>query len=264
MSKSMLIKILTGVALIAAVVPCFYFGGYFLQGLALAFAFLAAYETAGLFRFINRWFLTGILFVVMAAVFYLPTKYFLVITSIFIVILFVIELLGKTESSQFVSFTFLIVMMVGLALDCLNLIYKNGGKQGFPIVLYVALACYVCDTMAYFTGVFFGKHKMIPHISPNKTWEGAAGGYFFALLVSMIYGLSYTELPRGLVIAGSCILPACAQIGDLAFSGIKRHFKIKDFGSVFPGHGGALDRIDSLIFCLMVFHALMIVWGLNG
>ena len=79
----------------------------------------------------------------------------------------------------------------------------------------------------------------------------------------MIFGLFIAKsIPNDLVIAGALILPAVAEIGDLAFSAIKRRWNMKDFGSLFPEHGGVLDRIDSLLFCLMVFNFLMIVWGI--
>ena len=129
-------------------------------------------------------------------------------------------------------------------------------------MLYVCLACFMCDTGAYFFGVSLGKHKMIPEVSPNKTWEGSIGGYVTGLVVSLVYGLLVLkQLPSMLIIAGSVVLPLVAQVGDLSFSSIKRRFEIKDFSNLIPGHGGILDRIDSLVFCLMVFNSLMILFG---
>jgi phosphatidate cytidylyltransferase len=104
---------------------------------------------------------------------------------------------------------------------------------------------------------------MIPRVSPNKTWEGSIGGWCTGAVMSFVFGMFFcTHLPVALRIAGSLILPAVAQIGDLSFSSIKRRFGIKDLGNLFPGHGGMLDRVDSIIFCLMVFNGLMILWGL--
>ena len=129
------------------------------------------------------------------------------------------------------------------------------------MMLYVALATYMCDTGAYFFGVFFGKHKLIPRVSPNKTWEGSIGGYAVGAVISFVFGFFLIkDLPVSLLAVGSLTLPILAQLGDLSFSSVKRHFGIKDFGSLFPGHGGVLDRIDSLIFCLMWFNALLILW----
>ena len=141
-------------------------------------------------------------------------------------------------------------------------------ENGFTIFLFVALTCYACDTGAYFFGVFFGRHKMIPRISPNKTWEGSIGGYFSGVGIGLLIGFlcahflptSPDALPASLIVAASLTLPLLAQLGDLSFSSVKRHFGIKDFGSFLPGHGGILDRIDSLVFCLMFFEALMLLW----
>ena len=103
---------------------------------------------------------------------------------------------------------------------------------------------------------------MAPLISPNKTWEGAIGGYLAGAVGSYLWGRYLCpEFPAELVLCGALILPAVGEIGDLAFSSIKRRFEIKDFGSLLPGHGGVLDRVDSLLFCLMVFNGLILLWG---
>jgi phosphatidate cytidylyltransferase len=116
--------------------------------------------------------------------------------------------------------------------------------------------------MAYFTGVKYGKHKMIPRISPNKTWEGAFGGYVSGFAVSLVFGLIFLKIPYYLTIFLSLTIPIVSQLGDLAFSSIKRHFDKKDFGSVFPGHGGVLDRLDSLLFTIIYSYAIFYMFNL--
>jgi phosphatidate cytidylyltransferase len=84
---------------------------------------------------------------------------------------------------------------------------------------------------------------------------------YAASLAALIYGLiALKNVPVSFVICGSIVLPLVAQIGDLSFSSIKRRFGIKDFGNFLPGHGGVLDRIDSIVFCLMCFNAMLILW----
>ena len=132
------------------------------------------------------------------------------------------------------------------------------------------------DIGAYFIGVFFGKHKMNPRISPKKTWEGFAGGIvissFFSFGVAMILCACKHPLVSGLldlqhwylILALSLILPFVATLGDFVFSSAKRHFEIKDFGNIMPGHGGVLDRLDSVIFTMIttaVFLELVSYWG---
>ena len=114
------------------------------------------------------------------------------------------------------------------------------------------IGAWLPDTMAYFAGSFFGKHKLIPKISPNKTVEGAIGGLLGSVVFYAVYGVILTKLGfsvsflRMLIL--SLICGVMSQFGDLSASVIKRAYNKKDFGNLIPGHGGLLDRVDSLIF----------------
>lgn len=124
----------------------------------------------------------------------------------------------------------------------------------------LALATYGSDTGAYFAGRFFGKHKMIERISPKKTWEGFFGGWAagFALSwgASFLYGSTLNPAVNILI----CVLcPITAELGDLCFSTFKRAYGQKDFSSVLPGHGGILDRVDSLLMNIILFGMLISV-----
>ena len=169
-------------------------------------------------------------------------------------ILFLIHLTSKTFDIDALSYMLLISLILTIACKGIIQIYEIGIAD----VFYVAIACYVTDAMAYFTGVKFGKHKMIPRISPNKTWEGSIGGYIFGFAISLIFGFFFLSIPSYVLIFLSLTLPIVAQIGDLSFSAIKRHYNLKDFGTIFPGHGGVLDRIDSLLFCIIYTYAIYI------
>ncbi|MBR2989833.1 MAG: phosphatidate cytidylyltransferase, partial [Solobacterium sp.] len=139
--------------------------------------------------------------------------------------------------------------------------YTDG--QGWKYVLFVGLACYLCDAGAWLFGSLFGRHKMIPRISPNKTWEGAAGGYLCGILGSALFAyFAHIDLPFRLIVLCCAVLPPVSMVGDLAFSIFKRYYGIKDYSNLLPGHGGVLDRIDSLLFCLMVFNGLMALRGI--
>ncbi|MDR6939083.1 phosphatidate cytidylyltransferase [Arcanobacterium hippocoleae] len=112
------------------------------------------------------------------------------------------------------------------------------------------------DTGGWCAGILFGKHPMVPKISPKKSWEGFGGSMFLSLLVSyLIVGL-FTKLDWPWAILFGVITPFIATAGDFAESMIKRDLGIKDMGSVFPGHGGMLDRLDSILFCAPVFYFL--------
>ena len=140
--------------------------------------------------------------------------------------------------------------------------YINGydNAESFLFVFYVALGACLNDAFAYFVGVFFGKHKMNPRLSPKKTWEGFFGGVILTSLFcsGFAFILSAVGHPilKGLldinhwyhIIILSTLIPLVSVIGDLVFSSIKRHYQIKDFSRLIPGHGGILDRLDSILF----------------
>lgn len=129
---------------------------------------------------------------------------------------------------------------------------NSGETIGKYIFLLVFIAAWITDTFAYFTGVFFGKHKLCPKISPKKTIEGSFGGVVFCVIAFVVYGLVvskiYTIEPNfaGLALVG-VVMSVLAQSGDLLASVIKRTYGIKDYGRLFPGHGGVLDRFDSVL-----------------
>ena len=116
------------------------------------------------------------------------------------------------------------------------------------------IAAFSSDVGAYFTGFFFGKHKLVPNLSPKKTVEGAVGGIVFSMILTTLYGVFLRSrgflgsLPALMLYGLVCA--AVSQLGDLSFSAIKRQYGIKDYGNVFPGHGGFLDRFDSLYYVM--------------
>jgi len=135
---------------------------------------------------------------------------------------------------------------------------------GHLFVLLPIVSAFLTDSGAYFIGVAFGKTKPFPTISPNKTVEGYIGGLIFGTLGMVIYGAilaTATSLPvilPALILYG-IIGAVVTECGDLAFSLIKRKCGIKDFGRLIPGHGGALDRFDSMSFCAPTMYLLTII-----
>lgn len=127
-----------------------------------------------------------------------------------------------------------------------------------PWMLYVAASVFLGDTAAYFAGKALGRHKLHPKVSPNKTWEGAIGGLVGSALggwlLVVILDLPLATLPA---ILYALVGGAIAQVGDLAESLVKRAFGVKDSGTLLPGHGGLLDRIDAMIFALPFFAVVL-------
>ena len=125
-------------------------------------------------------------------------------------------------------------------------------------LLILALATLGADTGAYFTGMLWGKHKLNPRLSPKKTIEGSIGGIVLGTVLSVAYGAySGVDIPFYVLLVMCFVLTMTGQVGDLTFSSIKRTFEVKDYSQLLPGHGGILDRFDSILFNAMVFGVLL-------
>ena len=144
-------------------------------------------------------------------------------------------------------------LSVYVVLPFVALICLRRANHGLYLCILVFVASWITDTFAYFTGYFLGKHKLAPFVSPKKTIEGSIGGTLFAIGGCMGYGAligtaDSAVIPHYLALAVvGLILSIVSQLGDLAASAVKRSYGIKDYGKLFPGHGGILDRFDSVI-----------------
>lgn len=123
------------------------------------------------------------------------------------------------------------------------------------LIIYLFLITTLTDSYAYITGSLIGKHKLLKEISPNKTWEGMIGGTLFGVIISAIFYFVVINPDVSLfqISLITLFLSIIGQFGDLCFSAIKRYFNIKDFSNIMPGHGGILDRFDSIIFVILGF-----------
>lgn len=154
------------------------------------------------------------------------------------------------------STVFMGVVYLSLAFSALSLLRYS--ENGVYLFLLPYVGAWITDTFAYFTGRFFGKHKLAPVISPKKTVEGSVGGILFCIGSFVAYGAIVTA--GGALHANYLALVLCgffvslvSQIGDLSLSAIKREYGIKDYGKIFPGHGGVLDRFDSVVATAPLF-----------
>ena len=153
------------------------------------------------------------------------------------------------------------VFYVGLLLSYLVDLRLEGGRNW---VFLAILATFGSDTSAYFIGKAFGRHRMAPRISPNKTWEGAAAGLIGAVIISLLFTLSWPlQLPINYwqaVLLG-VFISVFGQLGDLLESLLKRYTGAKESGSLMPGHGGLLDRMDSIVFAGVVVYIYYIFFA---
>ena len=130
------------------------------------------------------------------------------------------------------------------------------------LIILPLVVAFISDSFALFVGMAFGKHKLAPELSPKKTVEGAVGGVAGAVVLCLLYGLILekgfqVEASYGRLLLYGLLGSLVSQLGDLSFSYIKRQYGLKDFGNIFPGHGGVLDRFDSVIFCAPLIEILV-------
>ena len=132
-------------------------------------------------------------------------------------------------------------------------------SPGLIIIWLAFLGTWASDTFAYFAGRAWGKHRIVPNISPNKTLEGFIGGFIGTIVVGVVYS-HFTGLDMGLGAVLSVLIGIAAPLGDLFESKLKRISGVKDSGNILPGHGGVLDRFDSILFVApVVFFFLLLV-----
>ena len=142
-------------------------------------------------------------------------------------------------------------LFIGLSFNLLILI-RNAS---LTYIIYLFIISIMTDTYAYFTGKYIGRYKLAEKISPNKTIEGSIGGSLMATIMASTYYHLVIDpsLNIGIVIFVTLCLSIIGQLGDLVFSSIKRYYDRKDFSNIIPGHGGILDRLDSIIFVVLGF-----------
>src|SRR5690625_32658 len=137
-----------------------------------------------------------------------------------------------------------------------------GNVEAFWLTLTVVLMVWASDTFAYFTGRSFGKRPLAPKVSPKKTWEGTLGGAAGSLLVGIVLAATVVDMLSGFdIVMLAVICGGLSQVGDLAESRLKRSVGAKDSGTVLPGHGGLLDRLDALIIAMPLAYLYLVFAG---
>lgn len=179
---------------------------------------------------------------------------FRVLAGIFLLFTIPAVLYHDREKYSIVDSFFLIgvILFLGSSFSALLLIRE----KALNLFIYILLISISTDVYAYFTGYFIGKHKLLEDISPNKTIEGTIGGTIFGTFIPTMFFITvigYNNLNILHIILMSLFLSILSQFGDLVFSAIKRYYGKKDFSNLLKGHGGILDRLDSIIFVVLGF-----------
>lgn len=195
----------------------------------------------------------------LAFAFLMPTLgygiYWYIIWYCYSLWIFSVMILKPNLTLKNITTCYALTMLITISLSCIINLRDFGGKYGCFFVLLALCIAWMSDTGAYFCGKFFGKNKLCPEISPKKTIEGFIGGLTVSIISTLLATTIFSVWIFGnihvhylLVAIMSLIGALISVLGDLCFSAIKRRCGVKDFGSLMPGHGGILDRFDSVIF----------------
>lgn len=255
-SSKLFERIISGIALVVITATSLWLGGFYLFTIFLLISLIGMME---LFRIKSMHKnIIGIIGYLTAFAYYLSIYYgdkqydLLILLSGLILMMSIYVIRFPKYNAESVMLVFFGISYVAIMLSYIYQIriMENG--------LYIVWLPFICswgnDTFAYFSGVLLGKHKMAPRLSPKKSIEGAIGGILGAAILGAAYGfimsqkLTAVSNPIFVFSLASVIGAILSIVGDLAASAIKRNFNMKDYGKLIPGHGGILDRYDSVIF----------------
>lgn len=254
-------RIITGVIAVLLLIPVLIFSNTIVFPIAFGLLALEAiYEMYTCVGLKKRWGLMAMAWLVTGgtmAVTWLyvgETEFSTILTRLFFVLAFMSLTLAMLSKGKIAitDLSVALVMTFYITYGFSSILLLRQAPNGAYIYLLVFLSAWLTDTGAYFTGVFFGKHKLIPDVSPKKTVEGAIGGIATCVLTFVIYGFVVSKIggptPHYLRLAiVGALVSIASMIGDLIASLVKRKYDIKDYGKLFPGHGGVLDRFDSVL-----------------
>ncbi|WP_338754055.1 phosphatidate cytidylyltransferase [Bacillus sp. FJAT-52991] len=259
-------RIITAVIAAAVFLPIVLYGGWPFLLLAFLMAVIGLGEALRM-KQISLASVPGILSIIMLAILLIPNKMSSVIEQagydklqlmlLMVLWLLVYMVMSKNRFTfEDVGFCVLSVLYIGFGFYY----FMETREAGVVFIFFALFITWATDSGAYFIGRSFGKHKLWPEISPKKTIEGSVGGILSAVVVAaLFYFFADIDIALAQLLIGTVILSAFGQIGDLAESALKRHFGVKDSGTILPGHGGILDRVDSWLFVFPLIHILQFV-----
>ena len=257
----MITRIITGIVALAAFVTVILLGETVFEIAIAAISLFMLYELYGAITHSKPVKVSGFA----SAVFILLGIHFnmlemAVTVAVILSMLFLVFLHSKITYRELLSVQLLTVYVTLF----MSFIPRLGSELGFAVMGIIFIIAWGSDTAAYFCGTFFGKHKLIPKVSPKKTVEGSVGAIIVTALLCAVYLLILDKtgyfkadavMYIGIAVIGA-VASALSQLGDLAASAIKRDCQIKDYGKIFPGHGGFMDRFDSVILVAPVVYYL--------
>lgn len=258
-------RLLSGIVLVILAFLLIYMGGTVLLCSLCAISVIGMFELYRVFEFEKK--PLAILSYVTAVLFYANLAFSIVPDAILIVMAFLIALMfvyvfsyPQYKADQVMAAFFGLFYVAWM----LSYIYQiRMVEHGLYAAFLIFICSWGCDTCAYCVGMLIGKHKMSPKLSPKKSIEGAVGGVVGTMLLTVLYCMVFREpmqmtnqnILMFAIISGVAAL--ISMVGDLTASAIKRNYEIKDYGKLIPGHGGILDRFDSMIITAPIIYYLM-------
>jgi len=255
-------RTITAIIAMAIFLPVVVYGKLPLLIMAYLLAIVALKEVLNM-KNIKLYSLPGIFSVIALCLIMSPEKSKLVSLDYqvpFLILMSLIMLSYTVMSKNRFNFVDAAFCMLAVAYVGIGFMYfYETRNNGLIYILFALLIVWVTDTGAYIFGRLFGKNKLWPEISPNKTIEGFVGGILCSTIIAVIFSLNY-DMPLSMIplILVTWLFSMFGQLGDLVESALKRHFDVKDSGNLLPGHGGILDRFDSFIFVLPLMNILLI------
>ena len=258
--KELITRTITGAVFLVLIVGSILWSPYAFFAIAGVFSMIGLYEFFRLF-YPNHTIAQHLIFYFSGLTIYLITGLvgigvFDVRMMIDVLILFyliaILELFRKDSSWDKIGVYFSGFIYVAVTFGLLNALYYMGSQSGevfFPgVLLGIFLLTWSNDVFAYLTGSAIGRTKLFERHSPKKTWEGCLGGLLFAMVMAWILAQYFTQLSETQWIVTAAIVVVFGTLGDLVESLLKRNKQVKDSGTIFPGHGGVLDRFDAVLF----------------
>lgn len=253
-----------GALILAPFLIFLFLGGVWLKYALMILSIFGMYEFyhASSKNNINPYVYLGYIFCIIYYVFlnnFTNANLFMTYISIFAFISLCMPVLKEKYNFIDSAITILGFIYVSVFFSFISLInYKSNGKY---LIWLVFISSWLCDTTAYYVGKYFGKNKLNPRVSPKKTIEGSIGGLFGSTIACFLYGLYLNNIGIHIGIYHFIIIGVLCgvfcQFGDLVASSIKRFVGIKDYSNLIPGHGGILDRFDSILFSAVVVYCYL-------
>ena len=257
-----------GAAMIAPFIIFVFLGGIYLRGFVFALSILALWEFYSALKEKNFKPIKSAGYILLVIYYLLNNNFehmmYVLVAAAFI--LLILPVINLEYTFIDVSLTLLGFIYCGILFGFVYLV--NAKRCGEFLVWIIFIGSWLSDTAAFYSGKLFGKHKLSPRVSPKKTIEGSIGGLIGATIFTGVFGIIVQKYINIMPIYNYFIIGALCgvfgQFGDLVASSIKRYVGIKDYSNLIPGHGGILDRFDSIIFsATVIFYYLTFIVGIK-